>query len=128
GQRDAGRDGKPRRTVQKVGRRTVEKDSGAPAPPRGLLRKRGGGVDVADPNVDAAGGPGVRQRLAAAGKPEKPHPPREGVSALRPSPFALRLLCHRSFSVDSPSTANRIATIQNRMMTRDSGHPASSKW
>ncbi len=35
---------------------------------------------------------------------------------------------HRSFSVDSAKSAKRIATIQKRMMTFDSGHPASSKW
>src|ERR1035441_3852782 len=35
---------------------------------------------------------------------------------------------HRSFNVESAKSAKTIATIQNRMMTFDSGHPASSKW
>src|ERR1017187_8126217 len=35
---------------------------------------------------------------------------------------------HRSFNVESAKSAKRMATIQNRMMTFDSGHPASSKW
>ena len=35
---------------------------------------------------------------------------------------------HRSFNVESAKSAKRMATIQNRMMTFDSGHPPSSKW
>ena len=35
---------------------------------------------------------------------------------------------HRSFSDPSATSAKRIATIQKRMMTFDSGQPRSSKW
>src|SRR5207247_1896040 len=90
----------------------------------------------------------ARERLPAPGKPENRDAPGQRVPLsgmirlppdFRPKAFASRTaaervqtgagqLTHRSFRVESPRTAKKIARIQNWMMTRDPAHAARTQW
>src|SRR4030095_12820270 len=83
---------------------------------------------VSDRDFDAARQQRAGERLAAASETEHGDAARKDRGRCgRKSLTAHRQRAHRSFRVERPTTAKRIARIQNRMMTRDSAHPRSPK-
>ncbi len=103
-------------------RRSARRGGRAPRPPRNLPRGRLSPMDTATPRVQERLGQGA----AAAGESENGDRPRQ-VRGRRGGGGGHRQRAHRSFSVERPITAKRMARIQKRMITRDSAQPSSSK-
>ena len=127
-ERHARRDREPVGAGRAIGRRASEEEPRARAHRSGstlleLARRAASPTD----DRDAAREQRLGERPAAAGETEHRDAPGNRGAAVDGRTALGSALIAASTS-RGPTTAKRIARIQNRMMTRDSAHPSSSKW
>src|SRR5262249_6378858 len=116
GLRNTWREDEPLSVLEKFGVRPVEEEPRPQMSPLRRIAESRFRFGVADGHLNSALEQRASQRAAAPGKTQDSDTSRK------------QRAFHRNFSVERPMTAKRMATIQNRMMTRDSSQPASSKW